>query len=158
MGWTDQETVALIGGGHTLGRSHGNCASKQNPEECKGKYTKTSGFEGAWTRTPSQWNYDYFEAMIQHEWVATKSPEGYDQWGTKNSTSPFAATFRLTADLALVSDPIYKEWVTKYHEDHALFDSDFAKAWFKLMHRSADHPEENQLEREAKKCTTFDFV
>jgi catalase-peroxidase len=159
MGWTDQETVALIGGGHTLGRAHGNCASKSNPDEpCKGKYTTTAGYEGAWTRTPSQWNYDYFEAMLEHEWTATKSPEGNDQWGTKNSTSPFATTFRLTADLALVSDPIYKKWVIKYHKNHTLFDHDFARAWFKLMHRSTDHPEDDDLEMDANKCTTFDFM
>lgn len=159
MGWTDQETVALIGGGHTLGRAHGNCAAKPDSGElCKGKYTTTAGYEGAWTRTPSQWNYDFFEAMLEHEWVPTKSPDGADQWGSKDAQSPFAKTFRLTADLAMVNDPAYKEWAIKYHEDHALFDSDFAKAWFKLTHRSANHPEDDDLEKSANKCTSFEFA
>lgn len=159
MGWTEQETVALTGGGHTLGRTHGNCAAKMNPEEpCNGKYTSSSGFEGAWTRTPSKWNYDYFEGMLEHEWVATKSPDGNDQWGTKDSKSPFAKTFRLTADLSLVADPVYKAWAMKYHADHALFDNDFAKAWFKLTHRSEGHPQDDDLEKDANKCTSFEFL
>lgn len=159
MGWTDRETVALIGGGHTLGRTHGNCAANTNPKQpCIGKFTSTSGFEGAWTRTPSQWNYDYFEAMLKHDWVATKSPDGQDQWGTKDSNSPFANTFRLTADLALVEDPAYKKWAIKYDKDHELFDNDWAAAWFKLTHRSGEHPQEDDLEKDANKCTRFAFL
>lgn len=158
MGWTDQETVALVGGGHTLGRAHGNCPSKPEGAECKGEYTTTAGYEGIWTRTPSQWNYDYFKAMFDTEWVPSKSPEGNDQWRTADSESPWAKTFRLTADMALVNDPVYKQWAKKYNDDHALFDNDFANAWFKLNHRSQRHPNENDLERDANKCTTFDFV
>ena len=104
MGWTDQETVALIGGGHTLGRSHGNC--KNHNGVCNGAHTVTSGYEGAWTRTPSKWNYDFFEAMLDGNLVPSKSPEGADQWAFTDKK--WAGTFRLTADLALVSDPIYK--------------------------------------------------
>lgn len=112
MGWTDQETVALVGGGHTLGRAHGNCPNAASGE-CTGAYTTTAGYEGAWTRTPSKWNYDYFTSMFDTEWVPTKSPEGNDQWGTKDPNSPYANTIRLTADLALVNDPVYKEWAEK---------------------------------------------
>ena len=111
MGWTDQETVALIGGGHTLGRSHGNCASHPNSADksvYKGEYTTTAGYEGAWTRTPSKWNYDFFEAMFEGDWVPSKSPEGADQWNVADTDKKWSGTFRLTADLALVSDPIYK--------------------------------------------------
>jgi len=159
MGWTDQETVALIGGGHTLGRGHGNCASNPDPSmPCKGKYTKTAGFEGAWTRTPSKWNYDYFKAMLDEEWVPSKSPDGEDQWKTKSEDSDFAKTMRLTADLAVVTDPTYREWAVKYNEDSDLFNKDFADAWFKLTHRSAGHPGEKDLENDANKCTTFEFV
>merc|ERR1711957_526456 len=156
MGWTDQETVALIGGGHTLGRAHGNCKLAEGAR-CSGKFTTTAGFEGYWTRTPSQWNYDYFEAMqADQEWVATNSPEGNDQWGAKDGKGKFGTTFRLTADLALIADPVYKQWVDNYHKDRKLFDSDFAKAWFKLMHRSESHPKDNDLEMDAAKCTLFD--
>lgn len=160
MGWTDQETVALVGGGHTLGRAHGNCAS--NPDKaagCKGKYTTTAGYEGAWTRTPSRWNYDYFKAMLDGtDWVATKSPEGNDQWGPQDPSSPWANTLRLTADMAMVKDPAYRKWAVKYNEDHALFDRDFADAWAKLVHRSKEHPADGDLEKDTRKCTTFDFV
>jgi len=159
MGWTDQETVALIGGGHTLGRCHGNCARKTAGTTCNGKFTTTAGYEGYWTRTPYKWNYDYFAGMQGgHEWVATKSPEGNDQWGIKDNRGKFGTTMRLTADLALIADPVYKHWVDKYHQDTKLFDSDFAKAWFKLMHRSESHPGDNDLEVAAGKCTNFEFV
>ncbi len=112
MGWTDRETVALIGGGHTLGRAHGNC--KNHPEgQCTGKYTTTAGYEGSWTRTPSRWNYDFFDAMLDGtRWVASKSPEGNDQWTTADTDTKWDAhgrkLFRLTADLALVNDSSYK--------------------------------------------------
>lgn len=159
MGWTDQETVALIGGGHTLGRMHGNCAANTNPQEqpCIGEFTSTSGFNGAWTRTPSQWNYDYFEAMLKYKWMAAKSPDGQDQWGP-DSNNPFVGTYRLTADLALVTDKAYKKWALKYDSDHDLFDNDWADAWFKLTHRSGAHPNENDLEKDANKCTSFEFL
>lgn len=158
MGWTDRETVALVGGGHTLGRAHGNCANLKGDGSCTGKYTTTAGYEGAWTRTPSKWNYDYFAGLFESEWVPSKSPEGNDQWEAKDTSSPHAKTFRLTADLAMIADPKYKEWAQKYHEDHALFDGDFADAWFKLMHRSGAHPQDDDLEKDANTCTSFDFV
>lgn len=190
MGWTDRETVALIGGGHTLGRTHGNCnlkgtkwASKPYNEEgpyfeavpgsrrgptdgtCGtgaeaglGVNTVSSGFEGPWTRTPSTWNYDYFDAMLNEEWVPSKSPFGNDQWWTSNRSSKYAHTHRLTADLAIVTDDIYRRIATEYAKDHDLFDSDFADAWYKLVHRSEDHPLEDDLEKDAGICTHFEFV
>jgi len=156
MGWTDKETVALIGGGHTLGRNHGNCAGTSG--ECIGKYTKTSGFEGAWTRTPSKWNYDYFEGLSEHEWVATKSPDGQDQWGPAPGDSFTQNTMRLTSDLALWKDAKYKYWAKLYHRNHKRFDKDFAAAWQKLTHRSEGHPGGvYDLEADAGTCTQFDW-
>jgi catalase (peroxidase I) len=87
LGWTDQETIALVGGGHTLGRAHGNCPNAD-----------ADGFSRPCT-------------VFDTEWVPTKSPEGNDQWGTADPKSPYAyaKTFRLTADLTLIADPAYKE-------------------------------------------------
>lgn len=190
MGWTDRETVALIGGGHTLGRTHGNCnltgtkwaalpyngegpyfeavpGSGSGPTDgtCgkgalagKGPNTVTSGFDGAWTRTPSRWNYDYFTGLVQEAWAPVKSPFGNDQWWTKDRSSKFAKTRRLTADMSLMADETYKQVALEYVQDHAKFDSDFADAWFKLMHRSGDHPQPDDLEKDAGVCTTFDFL
>lgn len=158
MGWNDQETVALIGGGHTLGRAHGNCPSKPSPDTpCTGKFTTTSGFEGAWTKTPSKWSYDYFDGMFgeDSEWIASKSPEGNDQWA---GTGTWEGTMRLTADLALVTDETYRKYAQEYYADHAKFDNDFAAAWYKLVHRSAAHPQPDDLEADAGKCTNFDFT
>lgn len=190
MGWTDRETVALIGGGHTLGRTHGNCDLSgttwaSDPFNAKGPYfeavpnsgrgptdgtcgtgelaglgpnTVSSGFDGAWTRTPSRWNYDYFAAMLKEPWMPVKSPSGNDQWYTANRDSEYANTRRLTADLALTVDPIYSEIVKEYAQSPETFDSDFADAWYKLVHRSEDHPHEDDLEADAGLCTSFDFV
>eukprot|EP00438_Fugacium_kawagutii_P009420 Skav202031 [mRNA] locus=scaffold1138:217085:218356:- [translate_table: standard] len=190
MGWTDRETVALIGGGHTLGRTHGNCnltGTKwaSHPYNEVGPYfeaqagslrgptdgtcgqgasaglaenTLSSGFEGPWGRTPSQWNYDFFDAMLAEEWEAVKSPFGADQWRTKNRQSTYASTMRLTADLSLVHDETYAAIVKEYAADHDKFDSDFADAWYKLVHRSQDNPNENDLERKVGVCTHFEFL
>jgi len=95
---------------------------------------------------------------LEENWTATKSPDEYDQWGTLDKQSKFSKTMRLTSDLALINDDIYLEWVKKYNNDHELFDNDFAKAWFKLMHRSEDHPGDDDLEKDANKCTTFEFL
>lgn len=159
MGWTAQETVVLIGGGHTLGRSHGNCASKPDSvADCKGVHTSTAGYEGPWTRTPSNWNYDFFDSILNEDWVATKSPDGFDQWNTASPNSKYAKTFKLTSDLSLAVDPIYREWVVHYQKNPDLFDKDYADAWYKLVHRSGGHPHEDDLEKDAGKCTSFDFV
>ena len=190
MGWTDRETVALIGGGHTLGRTHGNCnltgtkwsknpynevgpffealpGSLRGPTDgtCGqgkaaglGENTVSSGFEGPWARTPSKWNYDFFSPMLDEEWEASKSPFGNDQWRTKNRKSPYANTMRLTSDLALVNDETYAAIVREYAADYAKFDSDFADAWYKLMHRSQEHPNEEDLGKEIGVCTHFEFL
>jgi len=159
MGWTAQETVALIGGGHTLGRGHGNCASKPaTVTECKGAYTSTAGYEGPWTRTPSSWNYDFFDSILNDDWVASKSPDGLDQWNTASPNSKYAKTFKLTSDLALAADPVYREWVIHYNNNPEQFDKDYADAWYKLVHRSGGHPHEDDLEKDAGKCTAFEFV
>merc|ERR1712039_539840 len=150
MGWTDRETVALVGGGHTLGRTHGNCnltgtkwASGSypttgphfeavpgsgrgptdgtcgvGPEAGLGPNTVSSGFDGPWTRTPSRWNYDYFEAMFAEKWVPVKSPFGNDQWWTADRTSSHAHTRRLTADMAMVADDTYRQVAAEYAHTH----------------------------------------
>jgi catalase (peroxidase I) len=190
MGWTDRETVALIGGGHTLGRTHGNCnlagtkwaktpynnegpnfeavpgtgrgptdgTCGVGPQAGMGPNTVSSGFDGAWTRTPSQWSYDYFEALIAETWEPVKSPYGNDQWWTKARNSTFSSTRRLTADMSLVADETYKKIASEYLTNHELFDSEFAAAWYKLVHRSADHPHEDDLEKDAGVCTSFEFL
>jgi catalase (peroxidase I) len=189
MGWTDRETVALIGGGHTLGRMHGNCnlgsywgkkpyngqgpffealpGSRRGPTDgtCgygkdagRGANTVTSGFEGPWTRTPSRWNYDFFEGLFAETWEPVKSPSGNDQWRATNpSGSNHSKLYRLTSDLALIHDDTYQSVAMEYRQDHAKFDSDFADAWYKLVHRSAYHPREDDLETDAGVCTSFDF-
>jgi catalase (peroxidase I) len=190
MGWTDRETVALTAGGHTLGRTHGNCNLagtkwSQKPYNAEGPFfeavphsgrgptdgtcgtgseagfgpnTVSSGFDGAWTRTPSRWSYDYFQAMLEEAWEPVKSPYGNDQWWTANRSSKHANTRRLTADMSLVSDDIYREIAIGYANDHETFDSDFADAWYKLVHRSGDHPHEDDLEKDSGVCTHFEFL
>jgi len=190
MGWTDRETVALVGGGHTLGRTHGNCnltgsrwASDPyntegphfeavpgsgrgpmdgtcgvGPEAGFGPNTVSSGFDGPWTRTPSQWNYDYFEAMVEEDWTPVKSAYGSDQWWTENRSSEYSHTRRLTADMAMVADDTYRQVALEYAHNHAQFDSDFAEAWYKLVHRSGEHPHEDDLEHDAGICTHFEFL
>jgi len=190
MGWTDRETVALVGGGHTLGRTHGNCnlasskwASKAynnegpyfeavpnsgrgptdgtcgtGPEAGLGSNTVSSGFDGPWTRTPSKWNYDYFDALLHEDWEPVKSASGNDQWWTSDRSSKYNNTRRLTADLALKSDPYYSYFAKLFARDHESFDLIFADAWYKLVHRSADHPDKDDLEKDAGVCTHFEFL
>lgn len=188
MGWTDRETVALIGGGHTLGRTHGNCdltgskfagyagtgpffeavpGSGRGPTDgtCGtglsagyGPNTVTSGFDGAWTRTPSRWNYDYFPAMFSETWTPSQSASGNDQWAIRDSRSAYANTYRLTADLALINDDIYRPIAEEYAKNPDKFDSDFADAWYAMVHRSANHPKTDDLEKDVGFCTNFDFV
>lgn len=189
MGWTDRETVALVGGGHTLGRTHGNCnlagtkwatkpynaegpsfeavpGSGRGPTDgtCGrgalaglGPNTVSSGFDGAWTRTPSRWNYDYFQAMLDEAWEPVKSPYGNDQWMPADPSSKFRHTRRLTADMSVVTDETYRSIALEYAKSPEVFDSDFADAWYKLVHRSEDHPLEDDLEKDAGVCTHFEF-
>ena len=83
---------------------------------------------------------------------------GNDQWHTRDRSSKFSKTMRLTADVSLIADPAYLQIVEEYASDHAKFDSDFADAWFKLVHRSEDHPHQDDLEKDASFCTSFEFT
>jgi catalase-peroxidase len=165
MGMNDEETVALIAGGHTFGKAHGaGPADKVGPEpeaaglEAQGlgwlsSFGKgmggdaiTSGLEGAWTSTPTKWSRGYFNNLFGYEWVLVKSPAGAQQWTPKDpeakGTVPDAfdpkkshAPIMFTTDLALKVDPIYAKISRRFHENPKEFADAFAKAWFKLTHR-----------------------
>ncbi len=163
MGMNDEETVALIAGGHTLGKTHG-AASGDNlgasPEGAtieeqgmgwksdyntgKGKDAITSGLEVIWTEDPTNWNHGYFESLFENEWELTKSPGGANQWVAKNPHKMFPDAFddevihkptMLTTDLSLIEDSAYRAVSQKFYDDPAAFELAFAKAWFKLTHR-----------------------
>jgi catalase-peroxidase len=166
MAMNDEETVALIAGGHTLGKTHGaaNPATYVGKEPAaasieeqglgwkntfgtgSGADTITSGLEGAWTTTPTQWSNNYFENLFGFEWELTKSPAGAHQWKPKDGggegTVPDAhdpskkhAPFMLTTDLSLRVDPIYEKISRRFFEHPDEFADAFARAWFKLTHR-----------------------
>lgn len=164
MAMNDEETVALIAGGHTFGKTHGaadpgkyvgrepaGAAIEEMSMGWKNNYGKghsedtiTSGLEGAWTTTPAQWSHDYFKHLFEYEWELTKSPAGAHQWVAKNAdaTIPDAHVagkmhkpFMLTTDLALRFDPAYEKVSRHFYENPAAFADAFARAWFKLTHR-----------------------
>ncbi|WP_390620435.1 catalase/peroxidase HPI [Gimesia maris] len=166
MAMNDEETVALIAGGHTFGKAHGAATPKGNvgpePEGAslaeqglgwKNKYKKgnagdtiTSGLEGAWTSTPTQWSNGYFDNLFGYEWELVKSPAGAWQWTPKEEsakgTVPDAhdpekshAPMMFTTDLALKMDPAYGKISKRFHENPDEFAAAFAKAWYKLTHR-----------------------
>jgi catalase-peroxidase len=165
MAMNDEETVALIAGGHTFGKTHGaGDATLVGPEpeggeiEAQGlgwssKYATgiagdaiTSGLEVTWTTTPTKWSNNFFENLFGYEWELTKSPAGAHQWTPKNGagagTVPDAhdpskrrAPSMLTTDLALRLDPIYEKISRRFHEHPDQFADAFARAWFKLTHR-----------------------
>ena len=165
MAMNDEETVALIAGGHTFGKAHGAAPeSHKGPEpeaaqlekqglgwtnsfgSGKGNDTITSGLEGAWTSTPVKWDNNFFENLHGLEWELTKSPAGKSQYAPKNAsevaTVPDAhdpskkhAPFMLTTDLALRTDPTYEPISKRFHENPEVLADAFAKAWFKLIHR-----------------------
>ncbi|MFT5478806.1 MAG: catalase-peroxidase [Planctomycetota bacterium] len=164
MAMNDEETVALIAGGHTLGKAHGAASPKGNvgpePEGCpieaqgfgwknsygsgKGGDTITSGLEGAWTATPTEWSNAFFGNMFRYEWELGKSPAGAWQWtpkeGPKNvpdahDPDKFHAPMMLTTDLALKMDPIYGPISKRFHDNPKEFADAFARAWYKLTHR-----------------------
>jgi catalase-peroxidase len=165
MAMNDEETVALIAGGHTFGKSHGAGDVKlvgAEPEAAgvaeqgfgwasrfgtgKGVHTITSGLEVTWTTTPTQWSNSFFENLFGYEWELTKSPAGAHQWKPKNGagagTVPDAhdaskrhAPSMLTTDLSLRFDPAYEKISRRFFEHPALFADAFARAWFKLTHR-----------------------
>ncbi|MEM6469560.1 MAG: catalase/peroxidase HPI [Planctomycetota bacterium] len=166
MAMNDEETVALIAGGHTFGKAHGAASPEGNvgpePEgaslETQGlgwinKYgsgnagdTITSGLEGAWTSTPTEWSNGYFENLFEYEWELTKSPAGAWQWTPKEEsaagTVPDAhddskshAPMMFTTDLALRMDPAYGKISRRFYENPDQFQEAFARAWYKLTHR-----------------------
>lgn len=165
MAMNDEETVALIAGGHSFGKTHGAASSDhvgKEPEAAgieemglgwknafgKGNAgdTITSGLEGAWTTTPTKWSNNFFENLFGFEWELTKSPAGAQQWKPKGDagagTVPDAhdaskkhAPFMLTTDLALKIDPAYEKISRRFFENPGQFADAFARAWFKLTHR-----------------------
>lgn len=166
MAMNDEETVALIAGGHTFGKTHGAADAEKyvgrepaaaGIEEMSlgwkntygtghGADTITSGLEGAWTKTPTQWSNNFFENLFGYEWELTKSPAGAYQWKPKDGagagTIPDAhdpnkthAPFMLTTDLALRMDPDYEKISRRFYENPDEFADAFAKAWYKLTHR-----------------------
>jgi catalase-peroxidase len=165
MAMNDEETVALIAGGHTFGKCHGAVSPEYvgpEPEACpvehqglgwknsfgsgKGVDTITSGLEGAWTNEPVKWDNGYFDNLFNYDWELTTSPAGAKQWTPTNpeaqGTVPDAhdpsrrhAPMMLTSDLALKLDPIYGPISKRFHENPDQFAEAFAKAWYKLLHR-----------------------
>jgi len=165
MAMNDEETVALVAGGHTFGKAHG--AGDPNlvgPEPAGasiqeqglgwtnkfgsgvGDDTTTSGLEGAWTPNPTKWDHDYFRVLLDYDWELTKSPAGAHQWtpteASQADRAPKAGDASLsqalmmsTADIALKTDPKYLEISKRFRENPAEFEDAFAKAWFKLCHR-----------------------
>ncbi|MGN9820733.1 catalase/peroxidase HPI [Streptomyces sp. SD11] len=165
MAMNDEETVALIAGGHTFGKTHGAGPSESvgdDPEAAsfeeqglgwkstygsgKGGDTITSGLEVTWTSTPTQWSNGFFKNLFEYDWELTKSPAGAHQWVAKDGagagTIPDAhdpskshAPKMLTADLALRFDPAYEEISRRFYENPDQFADAFARAWYKLTHR-----------------------
>tara|TARA_R110000868_G_scaffold99691_2_gene274324 strand:+ start:300 stop:2516 length:2217 start_codon:yes stop_codon:yes gene_type:complete len=165
MAMNDYETVALTAGGHTFGKVHGAGDAAHvgaEPEAAaieemglgwkssfgtgKGADTITSGLEGSWTPTPTQWDMSYFDVLFGYEWELTKSPAGAHQWTPKNLAekdhAPDAADpskrvgiMMSTADMAMREDPQYRKIAQHFHQNPAEFADAFARAWFKLTHR-----------------------
>jgi catalase-peroxidase len=165
MAMNDEETVALVAGGHTFGKAHGagDPGKFVGPEpeaapieamgfgwinsmgDGRGKDTITSGIEGAWTTNPIQWDNDYFKILLENDWELTKSPAGAQQWipkgGALAGTVPdahdgsFHAPIMTTADLALKFDPEYLKISKDFYANPEYFADAFARAWFKLTHR-----------------------
>jgi catalase-peroxidase len=165
MAMNDEETVALTVGGHTFGKMHGNgdadlvgaepeAASLaaqgfgwSNPNETGlGEYAVTSGLEGAWTPTPTQWDNKYLDTLFGHEWELVQSPAGANQWQPKEVKegfmvppvqpgAPETKPTMSTADMAMITDPAYLEISKRFHENPDQLADAFARAWFKLLHR-----------------------
>jgi catalase-peroxidase len=165
MAMNDEETVALIAGGHTFGKAHGagdaalvgaepegasleeqGLGWKNSFGSGKAADSITSGLEGAWTKEPAKWDNGFFDNLFDYDWELTKSPAGAQQWTPKDpsaqGTVPDAhdpskthAPFMLTTDLALRMDPIYEPISRRFHENPDQFADAFARAWYKLTHR-----------------------
>ena len=163
MGMNDEETVALIAGGHTFGKTHGKGPASNvgpNPEAAgieeqglgwkstyksgKGKDAITSGLEVTWTATPIRWGIGYLQLLFNNEWTLEKSPAGANQWIAKDSPNIIPDAFdknvfhkptMLTTDIALRADPSYEKISRNFLENPEVFAKAFAKSWFKLTHR-----------------------
>ena len=165
MAMNDEETVALVAGGHTFGKAHGagdaglvGSEPESAPLEAmglgwlsshasgKGSDTITSGIEGAWTANPIKWDNGYFDLLFGYEWELTKSPAGAHQWTAINpkpedlapdaeDSSVRVATIMTTADMAMRMDPAYEKISRRFHKNPEEFADAFARAWFKLCHR-----------------------
>jgi catalase-peroxidase len=165
MAMNDEETVALVAGGHTFGKAHGAgdpTLVGPEPEAAgieeqgfgwinkfgsgKGVHTTTSGIEGAWKPNPTTWDNGYFDMLFGYEWALTKSPAGAHQWVAQNvkpehmipdahDASQKHPPMMTTADMALRMDPAYEKISRRFHQNPAEFADAFARAWFKLTHR-----------------------
>ncbi|MEO1100594.1 MAG: catalase/peroxidase HPI [Pseudomonadota bacterium] len=165
MAMNDEETVALVAGGHTFGKAHGASLEdhvgsepegspieqqglgwKNSHGSGKGGDTITSGIEGAWTANPTQWDNGYFDVLLGYEWELTKSPAGAHQWTPKagqgapeapaaHDPSRTEPLMMTTADMAMKMDPIYAPISKRFHENPDQLADAFARAWFKLTHR-----------------------
>ena len=165
MAMNDEETIALVAGGHTFGKAHGAGSPDlvgPEPEAApleaqglgwinrfasgKGAHTTTSGIEGAWKPNPTRWDNGYFDMLFGYEWELTRSPAGAKQWVAKNckpehmipdahDPSLKHPPMMTTADLALRFDPLYEPIARRFHRDPQAFADAFARAWFKLTHR-----------------------
>ncbi|NSL86093.1 catalase/peroxidase HPI [Chitinophaga sp. Mgbs1] len=163
MAMDDEETVALIAGGHSFGKTHGAAPAThvgKEPEGAdlelqglgwqnsfgsgKGADTITSGLEVTWTKTPTQWSNNFFENLFAFEWELTKSPAGAHQWVAKNADAIIPDAYdgtrkhlptMLTTDLSLRLDPVYEKISRRFLENPDAFADAFARAWFKLTHR-----------------------
>ncbi|MFC4634239.1 catalase/peroxidase HPI [Dokdonia ponticola] len=164
MAMNDEETVALVAGGHTFGKAHGaadpdkyvgaephGASIEEMSTGWKNSFgtgvlddTITSGLEGAWTPHPTRWDTEYFDVLLNLDWELTKSPAGAYQWTPSNPDAPQApaaggkgtqALMMSTADMALKMDPAYRKISEKFHKDHKAFEDAFARAWYKLTHR-----------------------
>ncbi len=165
MAMNDEETVALVAGGHTFGKAHGagdpslvgpepEAASIEEQglgwinafESGRGIHTTTSGIEGAWKPNPTQWDNGYFDMLFGYEWELTKSPAGAHQWVAKDvreehlipdahDAAKKHSPIMTTADLALRFDPLYEPIARRFHANPDLFADSFARAWFKMTHR-----------------------
>ncbi|MGF6877895.1 catalase/peroxidase HPI [Paraburkholderia sp. MM5477-R1] len=163
MAMNDEETVALIAGGHTFGKTHGAAPADNvgpEPESAgleaqglgwrnsfgtgRGGDTITSGIEVTWTGTPTQWDMSYFQSLFGHEWELTKSPAGANQWVAKDAQATYPHAHdpskkvlptMLTTDLSLRLDPIYEKISRRFMANPDEFADAFARAWFKLTHR-----------------------
>ena len=172
MAMNDEETVALIAGGHTFGKVHGaddpdehvgpepEAASieeqglgwKSEHGSGKGADTITSGIEGPWNATPTQWDMGYIDNLLEYNWWPERGPGGAWQWTTQNGELDDAApgvedpsekedVMMLTTDIALKRDPDYREVLERFRENPRAFQETFAKAWYKLIHRDMGPPE-----------------